>query len=127
VLEANLVGQDSLQTAAREAQNAAEANLIAPAVPGAVGHEAVGHDLVLLRSAAGNAKAAGASQGKLALLLRRAEETQAELRAPKAQIARLEAGYREAQESDEAIELVNRFLGNASSASSDQTGKSSRP
>ncbi len=82
---------------------------------------------MLLRSAAGNAKAAGASQEKLALLLRRAEETQAELRAHKAQIARLEAGYREAQESDEAIELVNRFLGNASSASSDQAGKSSRP
>jgi hypothetical protein len=39
VVDANLVGQDSLQTAAREAQNAAEANQNAPAAPEAAGNE----------------------------------------------------------------------------------------
>jgi hypothetical protein len=81
-------------------------------------------DRELLRSAEGNAKAAGASQDKLALLQLMAKETQAELRAQQEQIAMLQdeaRDAREAKESDEAIELVHRFvsMGNTSSASSD--------
>ena len=80
-------------------------------------------DRELLRSAEGNAKAAGASQDKLALLRLMAKETQAELRAQQEEIAILQDAARdarEAKESDEALELVRCYVSmGEGSASSD--------